>query len=154
MIAVKSDVSDTPLDRRNRARFINPVMIAGDKCIALLWKNADPPLVPLRLKNLPQSQKRKKCLFDKCRSGLRNFWATVKHTVNWLSYGRSLWSTFETKVHIYLCRQVSKHNMQYVLEFGPSYWNSVCWYCPCLTGRWGCGPLPLFFLFSLFHSFV
>lgn len=48
-ITVKSDVSDIPLDRRNRARFIKLVMIAGDKCIALRWKNADPLLVSMRL---------------------------------------------------------------------------------------------------------
>lgn len=59
-IAVKSDVSDTPLDRRNRARFIKLVMIAGDKCIALLWRNADPLLVSMRLKNLLIHNVRKK----------------------------------------------------------------------------------------------
>lgn len=45
-IAVQSDVSDTPLDRSNRAWFIKLVMIAGDNCIALFL------LVSMRLKNL------------------------------------------------------------------------------------------------------
>ena len=44
-LALQGDISDIPLARRNKVRFIKLAMIAGNKCIALLRKSSDPPTV-------------------------------------------------------------------------------------------------------------
>lgn len=46
-LALLGIMSDIPLDKRNKVPFIKLAMIAGNKCITLLRKSADPPPVKM-----------------------------------------------------------------------------------------------------------
>ena len=89
-IALLGDTTEIPMDKRARVRFIKLAMIAGTKCILMLWKSSDPPSFSMWLKEVSSymvsekimfNLKKKPQLFVKCWSGFKEY-LELRHTVN------------------------------------------------------------------------